>query len=90
LAIIATEWDQIKHCPLEFYTERMESPVIIDGSNCYSLRDIISHPISYISIVRPSITLEKVKEPNSCWYQMKEIGIMKMVFYETIAEYFKL
>lgn len=60
-AIIATEWDQIKHFPLEIYAEKMKSPIIIDGRNCYSLQDLSSHPITYISIGRPSIKLYKVK-----------------------------
>ncbi|KON86541.1 UDP-glucose 6-dehydrogenase [Sporosarcina globispora] len=60
-AIIATEWDHIKHLPLEIYTEKMKSPIIIDGRNCYSLQDIRKHPITYISIGRPSIQPSKVK-----------------------------
>lgn len=65
LAIIATEWEQIKHFPLELYTERMKSPVIIDGRNCYSLRDIRRHSISYISIGRPYIIQDKIMEGRS-------------------------
>ncbi|URT70236.1 UDP-glucose dehydrogenase family protein [Cytobacillus firmus] len=55
IAIIATEWDHIKHFPLERYTERMKSAIIIDGRNCYSLQDISKHPITYFSIGRPAI-----------------------------------
>lgn len=60
-AIIATEWDHIKHLPLELYAEKMKSPIIIDGRNCYSIQNISSHPITYISIGRPSIQPNRVK-----------------------------
>jgi UDPglucose 6-dehydrogenase len=60
-AIIATEWDHIKHLPLELYAEKMKSPIIIDGRNCYSIQNISSHPITYISIGRPSIQPNRVQ-----------------------------
>lgn len=56
LAIIATEWEQIKHIPLDLYGIYMKEPVIIDGRNCYSLREIEKYPITYVSIGRPVIT----------------------------------
>ena len=55
VAIIATDWEQIKHFPLERYELYMKEPVIIDGRNCYSLVEIKKHPITYISIGRPSV-----------------------------------
>ncbi|KGM46392.1 UDP-glucose/GDP-mannose dehydrogenase family protein [Neobacillus niacini] len=54
-AVIATEWDQIKHLPLDTYTAYMKEPIIFDGRNCYSLKDIQRYPITYVSIGRPTI-----------------------------------
>lgn len=56
LAIIATEWEEIKHIPLETYKLYMKEPVVIDGRNCYSLQEIQKYPITYISIGRPTVT----------------------------------
>ncbi len=55
--IIATEWDQIKHLPLEVYVSNMEVPIIIDGRNCYSLQEVEKYPIIYRSIGRPDLHL---------------------------------
>jgi UDPglucose 6-dehydrogenase len=54
-AVIATEWDQIKHHPLDTYAAYMKEPIIFDGRNCYSLKDIQRYPITYVSIGRPTI-----------------------------------
>ncbi|EKN66757.1 nucleotide sugar dehydrogenase [Neobacillus bataviensis LMG 21833] len=53
LAIIATDWDQIKHLPLEVYLTKMKNPIVIDGRNCYSLQSIGQYPITYLSVGRP-------------------------------------
>ncbi|SDN24641.1 UDP-glucose/GDP-mannose dehydrogenase family protein [Bacillus sp. OK048] len=53
-AVIATEWEQIKHLPLETYTTCMKEAVVLDGRNCYSLKEIQQHPINYVSIGRPA------------------------------------
>jgi UDPglucose 6-dehydrogenase len=54
-AVIATEWDQIKHLPLNTYADYMKKPIVLDGRNCYSLKDMGRYPITYVSIGRPSI-----------------------------------
>jgi UDPglucose 6-dehydrogenase len=54
-AVIATEWDQIKHLPLDIYASYMKNPIILDGRNCYSIKEIQQYPITYISIGRPAI-----------------------------------
>ncbi|NRD77395.1 UDP-glucose/GDP-mannose dehydrogenase family protein [Bacillus sp. BRMEA1] len=54
-AIIATEWDQIKHVPLDVFSTNMKRPIIIDGRNCYSLQEVQKYPITYISVGRPAI-----------------------------------
>ncbi len=53
LAIIATEWDHIKHLPLEEYRIHMKNPIVIDGRNCYPLSEIQNYPITYRSVGRP-------------------------------------
>jgi len=55
LAIIATEWDQIKHVSLEVYRTHMKDPIVIDGRNCYPLEEIQKYPITYISVGRPEM-----------------------------------
>ncbi|MEH7012925.1 UDP-glucose/GDP-mannose dehydrogenase family protein [Neobacillus niacini] len=55
-AVIATEWDQIKHLPLDTYVAYMKEPIVFDGRNCYSLKDIQRYPITYVSIGRPTVT----------------------------------
>src|SRR3954469_11757908 len=54
LAIIATEWDQIKSFPLHLYKLYMKEAIIIDGRNCLPLHEMINHSIHYISIGRSS------------------------------------
>ncbi len=54
-AVIATEWDQIKHLPFDTYLAYMKGPIIFDGRNCYSLKEIQQYPITYVSIGRPII-----------------------------------
>ena len=58
-AVIATEWDQIKHLPLDAFIAYMKEPIIFDGRNCYSLKDIQRYPITYVSIGRPTISTVK-------------------------------
>jgi UDPglucose 6-dehydrogenase len=55
LAIIATEWDEIKTSPLYLYETLMKTPILIDGRNCFSLKEIKKYDIHYISIGRPDI-----------------------------------
>ena len=61
LAIIATEWEEIKLIPLETYPLYMKEPVVIDGRNCYSLQEIQKYPMTYISMGRPMIMNEYKK-----------------------------
>ncbi|MDQ0201560.1 UDP-glucose dehydrogenase family protein [Neobacillus ginsengisoli] len=55
LAIIATEWEQIKHVPLDVYRTFMKNPIVIDGRNCYPLDKVQKYPMTYISIGRPAV-----------------------------------
>lgn len=62
LAIIATDWAQIKHVPLGVFPSFMKDPIIIDGRNCFSLKEIQKHPITYISIGRPGILYDELAD----------------------------
>jgi UDPglucose 6-dehydrogenase len=64
LAIIATEWEQIKHLPLDTYQTLMKNPIVIDGRNCYFLDEIQKYPITYISIGRPALRQAGLKKIN--------------------------
>ncbi|WP_413303492.1 UDP-glucose/GDP-mannose dehydrogenase family protein [Bacillus sp. 1P10SD] len=55
LAIIATDWEHIKHVPLDIFHTFMEDPIIIDGRNCYPLREIQKYPVTYMSIGRANV-----------------------------------
>lgn len=60
LAIIATEWDQIKYLPLGEYVNQMNRPIVIDGRNCYSPTEMRNFPITYRSVGRPIFVHEYI------------------------------
>ncbi|MBE4907627.1 UDP-glucose/GDP-mannose dehydrogenase family protein [Bacillus luteolus] len=55
MALIVTEWDEIKEFPLEEFEKLMATPIIFDGRNCYRLEDIEQYAIEYHSIGRAMI-----------------------------------
>ncbi|WP_162595911.1 UDP-glucose/GDP-mannose dehydrogenase family protein [Bacillus sp. CGMCC 1.16541] len=55
VAFIVTEWNDIKSLPLTTYLEKMHTPIILDGRNCYTIEEAKKHPITYVSIGRESI-----------------------------------
>lgn len=55
IAMIMTEWAEIKHYPLGNYEKLMRTPNVYDGRNCYPLEDIMKTKIHYISIGRKTI-----------------------------------
>jgi UDPglucose 6-dehydrogenase len=55
VAIIATEWNQIKQVPLNIFPLLMKNPVVIDGRNCFPIEEIKNYPITYFSVGRPAI-----------------------------------
>jgi len=56
VAVILTEWKEIRDYPLEAYKKYMNRPVIFDGRNCFSLEDIHRSGIEYHSIGQPTIS----------------------------------
>jgi UDPglucose 6-dehydrogenase len=55
LCFIFTEWPEITGISLKKYAKWMARPLVLDGRNCYSLRDAEQHGVHYISIGRPPI-----------------------------------
>ena len=55
-AMILTEWDEFRQLDLSVYVNKMKTPIIFDGRNCYALDDVACYPIEYYSIGRKPIT----------------------------------
>ncbi len=56
LCFIFTEWPEVKALSPERFTEWMKTPVIIDGRNCFDIRDMKKLPgIVYDSIGRSAV-----------------------------------
>ena len=53
--LIVTDWEEIKNISLKLFVEKMNSPKIYDGRNCFSLRCVNKFPIYYYSIGRKTI-----------------------------------
>jgi UDPglucose 6-dehydrogenase len=51
-AFILTEWDEIKALKMEAVSEKMASPIIFDGRNCFPLHLIRKYGVEYYSIGR--------------------------------------
>lgn len=43
LAMIVTEWEEIKQLPLDLYAKYMKTPIVFDGRNCYPHDSV--HPL---------------------------------------------
>ncbi|OOE00221.1 UDP-glucose 6-dehydrogenase [Anoxybacillus kestanbolensis] len=54
-AMILTEWDEFRQLDLSVYVNKMKTPIIFDGRNCYALDDIKKYEIEYHSIGRKPI-----------------------------------
>ncbi|MFD2760940.1 UDP-glucose dehydrogenase family protein [Lentibacillus juripiscarius] len=55
MALILTEWNEIKEFPWESYKEHMNNAVLFDGRNCFRLDNIAGSGVEYHSIGRPAI-----------------------------------
>lgn len=52
MALILTEWDEIKQFPLSGYKQAMHNPIIFDGRNCFDLNELAGSGVEYHSIGR--------------------------------------
>lgn len=50
MALILTEWNEIKEFPWESYKEHMNNAVLFDGRNCFRLDNIAGSGVEYHSI----------------------------------------
>lgn len=57
--LIMTEWPQIKEYDLNKYEELMKNPLVLDGRNCYNLKDVEKTKVKYLSIGRKRINFDK-------------------------------
>ncbi|MYL56450.1 UDP-glucose dehydrogenase family protein [Virgibacillus halodenitrificans] len=55
IAVILTEWQEIKQFPLEDYKLKMKEPIIFDGRNCFTREEAERAMIEYHSIGRPTV-----------------------------------
>ncbi|MEM5011278.1 UDP-glucose/GDP-mannose dehydrogenase family protein [Niallia taxi] len=55
LCFIFTEWNEIKTIELKQFKEKMKTPFVYDGRNCFSLSDAKQAGINYHSIGRPEV-----------------------------------
>ncbi|MBU7594454.1 UDP-glucose dehydrogenase family protein [Metabacillus halosaccharovorans] len=55
VALILTEWAEIKELDLQVFEEHMEHPIIFDGRNCYDPRIVEKYQVEYHSMGRPSV-----------------------------------
>ena len=55
-----TEWPEIVNYDINKYKTLMKEPLVLDGRNCYSLKDAEKAEINYISVGRKKV-LQKNK-----------------------------
>ncbi|MCR6112266.1 UDP-glucose/GDP-mannose dehydrogenase family protein [Bacillus sp. A301a_S52] len=54
-AFIITDWTEFKELDLSVFVEKMATPLLFDGRNCYDLNTVASANINYYSIGRAPI-----------------------------------
>lgn len=55
LCFVFTEWPKIKEMDLNIFKNKMKTPFIYDGRNCFDINEIKDKGINYYSIGRPSV-----------------------------------
>ena len=55
ICFIFTEWEEIKSMKLKIFKERMKTPFVYDGRNCFNLSEAKEACINYQSIGRPEV-----------------------------------
>lgn len=55
LCMIFTEWDGIKKLDPQTFCNKMKRPVILDGRNCFQIKDLEELPLIYDSIGRRKV-----------------------------------
>lgn len=57
--LIFTDWKQIKEYDIKKYGQLMNTPIVLDGRNCYKLSEVANTSITYESIGRNTIIRKK-------------------------------
>lgn len=58
LALIVTEWEEIKKIDLIKFTKLMDKPIVFDGRNCFSLDEVKGFNFEYHSVGRPVVNMK--------------------------------
>jgi len=58
ICFIFTEWPQIKGMDITEFAKRMNKPLVLDGRNCFELKDVEGKGITYLSIGRAAVNCE--------------------------------
>lgn len=58
ICFIFTEWEDVRNFNVEKYSSLMKNPIVLDGRNCYSLKQFEDTDIIYDSIGRPVMNVE--------------------------------
>lgn len=54
--LILTEWSEIVEMDLARVKQLLTAPVIVDGRNCFSVREMKEREFVYYSVGRPAVT----------------------------------
>lgn len=57
--LIFTDWKQIKEYDIKRYKQLMNTPIVLDGRNCYNLSEVENTSITYESIGRNTLMKKK-------------------------------
>lgn len=57
--LIMTEWPEIVNYDINNYLKLMKNPLVLDGRNCYNLKEMANANIEYISVGREKVIRKK-------------------------------
>lgn len=55
ICFIFTEWPQVKNMDISEFAKKMNKPLVLDGRNCFDLKDVEGKGVMYLSIGRPTV-----------------------------------
>lgn len=55
ICFIFTEWPEVCKLDVREFSKRMNKPLVLDGRNCFSLKDFEGTGVEYLSIGRPTV-----------------------------------
>ena len=57
--LIMTEWPEIVNYDINNYLKLMKNPLVLDGRNCYNLKEMAKANIEYVSVGREKVLRKK-------------------------------